>query len=711
VSLHFSARLRIDLVAGEGVLVTGDRRQWLLSGDAYEALAPTLCGVPQALARRDVEAAVGRRECRLAIARLQRMGLVVATAPSGERHLTDGTMIGAADTGIIAASDHLMTIGRMAWRSVEQTVKWPRRLLLAVVTDIHSAALVAAHDESRRHGEALLLCRVAGDEHLLGPLVSPTAGPCLHCLTHRIRLQSPVHAFLARATAAGDAHCLRLPLADLTSLASLRRALQLWAQGWFNRGRLMVREPRRQRETPRPLRARPECPVCGDPRITDRAMTAPVVLQSRVAHLQGLGARRQELTGPVTGVVRDVTRLPTGIGDSIYVCSAGALGIPAAIDLPQLRRRLLSRTIGKGTNSASAQDGALGEAVERASLSWHGDEPVWRATQRQVGAEAIPPNDVLLFSRLQFAKRDRWNRDGVHTRHVPERLERDVEIGWTPVWSITHRRRRFLPTALLFHGYVENAGDFARADSSGVAAGTSRADALRRALLELIERDAVAIWWYNRRRVAGLGPAGLGLPLAARTLRELRVRGRRLHLLDLTTDIGVPVVAAVSARARHGDRVLFGFGAGVDYRAAAERAIAELHQMFAALRARDDPAAVDPELAKWLAHATLANAPYIEPVSLRELRPTERSFAAPHASDISELRRVRGRLERRGLEVLALDLTRAGYGVPVMRAIVPGLRHFWPRFAPGRLYDVPSEMNGSETVLRESELNPVPFFL
>ena len=46
--------------------------------------------------------------------------------------------------------------------------------------------------------------------------------------------------------------------------------------------------------------------------------------------------------------------------------------------------------------------------------------------------------------------------------------------------------------------------------------------------------------------------------------------------------------------------------------------------------------------------------------------------------------------KRAGLDFLVLDQTRPDIGVPVVRVIVPGLRHFYRRFAPtGRLYDVP----------------------
>jgi oxazoline/thiazoline synthase len=45
--------------------------------------------------------------------------------------------------------------------------------------------------------------------------------------------------------------------------------------------------------------------------------------------------------------------------------------------------------------------------------------------------------------------------------------------------------------------------------------------------------------------------------------------------------------------------------------------------------------------------------------------------------------------------------------VPVARVIVPGLRHFYRRFAPGRLYDVPVKLGWIDRSVRESDLNPL----
>jgi oxazoline/thiazoline synthase len=63
--------------------------------------------------------------------------------------------------------------------------------------------------------------------------------------------------------------------------------------------------------------------------------------------------------------------------------------------------------------------------------------------------------------------------------------------------------------------------------------------------------------------------------------------------------------------------------------------------------------------------------------------------------------------ERAGHDFLVLDQTRPDIGVPVVRVIVPGLRHFYPRFGPGRLYDVPVKLGLLNRPRSESELNPI----
>ncbi|MER7728869.1 hypothetical protein [Streptomyces sp. NPDC096323] len=46
-----------------------------------------------------------------------------------------------------------------------------------------------------------------------------------------------------------------------------------------------------------------------------------------------------------------------------------------------------------------------------------------------------------------------------------------------------------------------------------------------------------------------------------------------------------------------------------------------------------------------------------------------------------------------------------------MRVVVPGLRPFWARLAPGRLYDVPVALGRLPQATSYGDLNPVPLFV
>jgi hypothetical protein len=87
-------------------------------------------------------------------------------------------------------------------------------------------------------------------------------------------------------------------------------------------------------------------------------------------------------------------------------------------------------------------------------------------------------------------------------------------------------------------------------------------------------------------------------------------------------------------------------------------------------------------------------------------------FEDRSSDDIAtDIRLCVDRLHELGHETLVLDHTRPDVGFPTARVIAPGLRHFWARLAPGRLYDVPVSLGWLGRPQREDELNPIPFFL
>ena len=145
------------------------------------------------------------------------------------------------------------------------------------------------------------------------------------------------------------------------------------------------------------------------------------------------------------------------------------------------------------------------------------------------------------------------------------------------------------------------------------------------------------------------------------------------------------------------------------------RALTELNQILPAVSRvdRDGNGAYqldDPNRERWLQTATLANQPHLAP---DDGPPRARAdYDLTWSDDLCvDVLRCQAIVERQGVEMLVLDQTRPDIGLPVVKVFVPGLRHFWARFAPGRLYDVPTELGWLDRPLGEDELNPIPMFL
>ena len=130
---------------------------------------------------------------------------------------------------------------------------------------------------------------------------------------------------------------------------------------------------------------------------------------------------------------------------------------------------------------------------------------------------------------------------------TPAPFDRSAEIEWSPVWSLRDERFKYLPTSLLYFFYTGgSAASHIHADSNGCAAGNTLEEAIVQGFLELVERDSYAIWWYNRlqRPEVDLGQFDDSY------VRDLQIQlaetGRRLWVLDITSDLGIPSFVAVS---------------------------------------------------------------------------------------------------------------------------------------------------------------------
>ncbi|MEM9214509.1 MAG: TOMM precursor leader peptide-binding protein [Cyanobacteria bacterium P01_F01_bin.150] len=462
---------------------------------------------------------------------------------------------------------------------------------------------------------------------------------------------------------------------------------------------------------------RPQCPCCGNANLLQERGFLPLKLESRQKHYTRDGGHRavtpsqtvetyKHLISPISGIVTNLVRVSDPANPLVHTYSAGH-SFGSATSLRGLRSNLKHKSSGKGKTDQQSQASGFCEAVERYSGIYQGDEPKTRATLGELGDRAINPEVCLCFSDDQYANRKEvnQNRQAAHD-WVSQRFDPSQSIDWTPVWSLTEQHHKYLPTAFCYYDYPLPKGQkFCKADSNGNAAGNTLEEAILQGFMELVERDAVALWWYNRLRRPAVDLTSFDEPYFLELQQFYADNDRKLWVLDLTADLGIPAFAGVSQRlVGDSERLILGFGAHLDPTIAVLRALTEVNQLGLELdKVPDDQ--LDGDAKTWLLEATLENQPYLAPDPDQPLK-TVADYPKRWGNDIrDDVMTCVNIVRAAGLETLVLDQTRPDIGLNVVKVIVPGMRHFWSRFGPGRLYDVPVQLGWLDTPTTEAEMN------
>nr|WP_246422029.1 YcaO-like family protein [Nocardiopsis mwathae] len=220
--------------------------------------------------------------------------------------------------------------------------------------------------------------------------------------------------------------------------------------------------------------------------------------------------------------------------------------------------------------------------------------------------------------------------------------------------------------------------------NTGCAIGATRDEALLHALNEWAERDALSLFLLCAVHDRGPLPARLDpASLPPGPARDLRQAAATLHapvtLLDLTTDIGIPVVLAHAPPLPDG-APRYGIGASLSPATAAHRAIGELVQDHLLARTAEGPgtgAAARARVAdhpRLLACARLAIDDRLPGAPWAPLPPDDTAAAgAPVADQRAEVVR---RIGAAGHRVAARDLAVLAHGTTVVQVQCPGLERF-----------------------------------
>jgi ribosomal protein S12 methylthiotransferase accessory factor len=174
-------------------------------------------------------------------------------------------------------------------------------------------------------------------------------------------------------------------------------------------------------------------------------------------------------------------------------------------------------------------------------------------------------------------------------------------------------------------------------------------------------------------------------------------------VLDVTSDLGIPAAVAVAQGMPSTQAPIMGYGAHVDPALAVVRALTELAQMQAGFYrcVTDAVEGMGPGEQKWFTQVTVADHPWMAPHG--HVAPPDAPRYAALGDAIDD---VVARMEHAGLTVLWADSSRPDMQLSIVRTYAPGIRHFWNRYAPGRLYDVPPLLGWRDGGYGEADLNP-----
>jgi bacteriocin biosynthesis cyclodehydratase domain-containing protein len=744
---QIKAHFHVEIVKGEGVFLISEVGHSVLNGRLFELVTPLIDGRRTTSEIVDeLQSRVSAAEVYYALTLLEKKGYVVEAGWSlgaGEaaywsiQNLSPemaAVRLAEAQVCVTAFGQVPLDAFVTCLGSLRVSNGEAGRLGIVLTDDYLRTELQAYNQEALRRARPWMLIKPVGAQILIGPVFYPGRTGCWECLAQRLRMNRSVEIFIQQKQNCDEPFPIPVVGTAATQHAALGIAASEVAK-WIVGGE--TSEPECNIFSidiltwcmqPHALMRLPGCRACGEPVTVAEEQAKPVELESHKKTLTEDGGHRvvgpeetlkryARHVSPITGAVRVLARHFVANDGVMHVYIAGDNFAAPHHNLKSLQRTLRSQSSGKGITDLQARTSALCEALERYSGVFQGTEIQRKARLKDLSGLGIHPNDCMLFSERQYRHRDIINEQADCFGHVPVPFDDMAEIAWTPVWSLTHKLHRYLPTEYCYYGYPIAANKpLCICCSNGNAAGNTLEEAVLQGFFELVERDSVALWWYNRVSRPGVDLDSFNEPYLAKLRSALGRRHVEFWALDLTSDLGVPVFGALSRRVDQSEEhIVMGFGAHLDPRIALLRAVTELNQMLVWLFRVDNsevPETVEHDgLLNWLKTATIANQRYLVPDE-KSPRKVAADYSKRWSDDLREdVLFCQELVERRGMEMLVLDQTRPDIGLPVVKVIVPALRHFWARFAPGRLYDVPVALGWLNRSLTEEQLNPVPMFL
>jgi len=367
------------------------------------------------------------------------------------------------------------------------------------------------------------------------------------------------------------------------------------------------------------------------------------------------------MVSPDETVARLQPLLPAfGITRVANVTGLDRIGVPVVM-VCRPNSRSIAVSQGKGLTLAAAKASGIMEAAE----GFHAErieQPLRLGSSHEL-ARTLPLADV---EGLPSRRDSRWHPD--------------LQILWIEATDLNLDERVWVPYEVVHSNYTHplptGSGCFA-ATTNGLASGNHLLEAICHAICEVVERDASSLSHQLTKRgrdAALIDPGSITDPACRSVLDRIERAGMSVAVWDTTTDIGIAafecLIADERAAAGHA-------GSGAGCHAMAE--IALLRALTEAVQVRNTYVTGSRDDLRAEEYAPSERAERLRQLrlSMASTRPARDFRAVPShcfESFDEECRWLLGRLAATGCaRVLAVDLTKPEFGLPVVRVVIPGL--------------------------------------
>ncbi len=345
---------------------------------------------------------------------------------------------------------------------------------------------------------------------------------------------------------------------------------------------------------------------------------------------------------PAAGITRiaDITQLDR-VGIPVFSCIR-----------PTAEMGAVSVYNGKGATPLAARVSAMMEGIERFSGE-AGDREMryFRYEEFVNGTLVLDPNHLIL----------------------PFSADPSGTLPWVEGYDLITEEPILVPAQAVFHPLSSPYPPLFRTSTNGLASGNTLEEAVFHALTEVIERDAwslVEILHNAGPRITATDEGTVGS-----LLEQFRHAEIEVQLRDITSDLGIPTIAAVADDVLLKDPALLTIGMGTHTSAtiAAIRALTEVAQsrLTQIHGAREDIPHSDVRKQIGYERTKRLNRYWFESEETREMNKI-RSLDTPDF--LEDIHRVLHRIREKSMDrAIVVDLTRPEIGIPVVRVIVPGL--------------------------------------